>query len=293
MMLNFLILMMVGGCAAVTAADTAADLEAAAEQVNAEVSALKASGIEASMVTDRQVIESLSEPERKAIEQLRAAAGLGRDAEKIREELRQISVSMFGHDVISETITGSLGANGRLDPTAAMTFQSGPQGLLWVFWAWDAPGIEYLPRQLVEAQKIWPQLIVRDALVMRMSDWRRLIKGLWDLKTQLEGQVPGEDPNLAISRKRALRDSAMPPLSAATSMANTRRDGGYLLIEDQTPAISWDVHSVPTLVFLSPGGVVHRSTGLTPKQSIAEWMSRALMWERQNQAVLRARGDLK
>lgn len=244
------------------------------------------------MPSQAEVVASVSAADREALQALTGLQANGGKAEQVRAQLRQAGIDLFGRDVLATAISAQLAPGGYRDPTPEMTFDAGKQGLLWVFWSCDAPGIAMLPAQLAEVQRTWPDLMVRDSHVMRLSDWNRFARKLWDLKSQLEQADPGVDVTTLIPARRALRDAAMPPLAALTTMAVSRRQGGYLLIEDVSAACAYDVHRLPTLVFLSPNGLVHRTTGLHPTRSIAAWINHTLTWEAANLRLLQARGDI-
>jgi hypothetical protein len=215
------------------------------------------------------------------------------DVDGLRAMIMEMNRKTLGEDALQQAMVKAMSPGGGMDPTAAMTFASGPEGLLWVFWAFDAPGIEVLPAQIHGAQKMLPQLVIRDNHVMPLSKWQDLLKRLSDLKDDLERITPGESLELAIARKKAQRDAVMPPLMAGTLMSRTRRRGGYLLIEDQSAGIAFHVKHLPMFVYLSPSGIVHRVKGINPNRSVAEWIVQTQTWERENQDVLKKRGVLK
>lgn len=246
--------------------------------------------LEATLPTPAQM-KAAADP--RELEVLRHSINDAGQDDALREMLMDINRKTLGEDALQKAMMNSMAPGGGLDPSPAMTYASGPHGLLWIFWSFDAPGIEHLPAQLHGAQKMLPEMVVRDNHVMPLTGWQALMKRLSDLKDELERVVPGESMDIAIARKKAQRDAVMPPLLAGTLMSRTRRRGGYLLIEDQSAGIAYHVKHLPMFVYLSPLGIVHRVKGIHPDRTIADWIVQTQTWERENQAVLKTRGVIK
>jgi hypothetical protein len=248
----------------------------------------------ASIPTAEELRASIDPVEVAKMEQLaRNPTGDSEERQRLRDMIVDINRKALGDDVIQKSLNNSFVPGGGLDPNAQMTYAAGSHGLLWIFWAMDVPGIEPLPGQILEAQEALPELYIRDSHVMPLSKWQAFIKKLSDLKDELERVTPGESHELALERKKALRDSAMPLLHAGTVMARTRRKGGYLIMENQQPGIAYHVADIPSFVYLSPLGIVHRVKGVNKDRSILQWIKQTQLWEQENIEVLRKRGLIK
>jgi len=275
-------LVVMGGLAAaeppIEPIDQGTDWKAIIKQVEAEVEVLKQT---------EDLAPALEAVGRQAAGISLPPAGIGADS--IRAELAGMQAETLGTDVIQDVITTKLVPGGNLDPTAGMTYDVGEQGLLWAFWAIDAPGMEDLPNQLAQAQSSAPGLRIHDLHVMRLTDWQDLLHTLGKLKDRLEHDDPLIDNETEIRRKRDLTALTMPRYYAATQMAQTRRYGGMLLVEDMTAALAWSVRSLPSFVYVSPRGVVHRLRGVSQDRPLAAWMQHCQAWESEHDQIIRDR----
>lgn len=228
----------------------------------------------------------------KAVEEAgRAAAaptlpGASATADSIRAELASMQSALLGRDVIQDVVQAKLVPGGGMDPTAGMTYDIGPGGLLWAFWATDAPGIEPLPNQLAQAQVAYPEMRIHDLHIMRLTDWHAMVKTLSQIKDEMERDDPFLDNATEIQRKREIAALRLPRYMAATEMAQTRRQGGHLLIEDMTAALAWSIANIPSFVYVSPRGVVHRIKGVNPDRPLAAWIAQCLAWEEQSRQII-------
>ena len=260
------------------AAFTAEDARRIIERVDREMQALTASGAERSDLASARL----------------AASGVNgndpaADVARIRTELDAVAGDMLGRDAIQDLIQTRLVPGGGLDPTAGMTYDSGPEGLLWAFWATDAPGIAPLAQQLAAAQAARPQLRIHDLHVMRLTDWRDLLQLMARLRDELERDDPLIDNEREALTKRTAVGLHFPGYLAAAQMAQTRRDGGHLLIEDMTAALAWSVRHIPSFVYVSPRGVVHRIKGIHPDRPLTAWLAQCQAWEQQHADLLNDR----
>ena len=287
-----------GGLLAMSVALVGADLSeadkaamvAAVRQTESAMAAVPPAGV---VLTEAQIHEGLAAVDvatlraelSKAVTEL---AGGQEKLDALKLQLFAVNEQTLGRDVIMDLLAQRAGG-GRRDPSPAMTFQAKPMGLLWAFWATDAPGTEMLPNQLSRTAKIYPDLAIYDQHIMRLSDWHAMLRTLSSLKDLLEGNDPLIPDEQEALQKRGLRDSVIGRYVAATEMAEARREGGYLLLEDVAPAIAWQVSEIPMFVFLSPRGIAHRVRGLHVDRDVATWIARCLEWETMNDPVLKER----
>lgn len=288
----------IGGLLAMSVALVGADLSeadkaamvAAVRQTESAMAAVPPAGV---VLTEAQIHEGLAAVDvatlraelSKAVTEL---AGGQEKLDALKLQLFAVNEQTLGRDVIMDLLAQRAGG-GRRDPSPAMTFQAKPMGLLWAFWATDGPGTEMLPNQLSRTAKIYPDLAIYDQHIMRLSDWHAMLRTLSSLKDLLEGNDPLIPDEQEALQKRGLRDSVIGRYVAATEMAEARREGGYLLLEDVAPAIAWQVSEIPMFVFLSPRGIAHRVRGLHVDRDVATWIARCLEWETMNDPVLKAR----
>lgn len=242
--------------------------EALAEQVSAE--------------EQRKLLAAIAEARR-------AQAGGATQAEALRLQLEQMTAATLGRDAIDEVRAQVAGLARSSDPHPSQIYQEAPMGLLWIFWATDAPGTELLPGQLARVGKAFPELVIHDQHLMRLSDWQRMLKTLANLQDVLASNDPLVDDESEGRAKQQVRDAVAPRYLAATAMAETRRNGGYLIIEDLRPAYAWSVSELPSAVYVSPRGIVHRLRGLNPERDLAAWIVRCVQWEQENDGTLRVR----
>lgn len=283
-LLLLLLLISHAAVAGEASATTDDDLARAAAQVNAELEAVQAAGGQLDQAAT--AIQAASSP--RAADSLTAGAA---DIAAMRDSLLKVEGGLGG-DVLQQALGASLAHAGAVDPNPEQTYATGPDGSLWIFWAMDQRGAhtELLPKQLSAVQAQWPHLVVHDSHIMKLSDWYRLFHKMGELKDQLEVTDSAQPRDEALARKLAVRDAELPELLAASTMASARRPGGYLLVEDMSAAIAYHVTKLPTFVFTSPRGLVHRISGMTPERGIDSWISQALAWEDANLDALRARG---
>ncbi|MDA3961208.1 MAG: hypothetical protein PF961_10495 [Planctomycetota bacterium] len=217
----------------------------------------------------------------------------GPEADAIREQLAALTALM---GVEGDPVQGAVNAVGGVemprDPSSADSFEIGNEGLLWVFWAADGPDMVLLPAQLATVAHSFPELPIRDNHVMRLSDWQDMLRTLSQIKDLLEMRDDAIPDAAEIAQKRELRDSLMKPYLAATTMAEARQTGGILILENAGPAVDWQITELPSFVFVSPRGVVHRRAGLHRDRTLASWIAGCLEWEVANDAALRERQRL-
>lgn len=157
---------------------------------------------------------------------------------------------------------------------------TGSDGVVWVFWAQDAPQCDLLAGQVNRLRAARRGLRVVDVHMMPLTRWLASIREMSGIRELLERNDPTMSDDIEAKQKLRIRDDAVAKWNGFTAMAKYNRDGGYAIVEDMTAAKFYQVARLPALRFVSRNGVQHRRDGLSEGEDLETWVGRCEAWER-------------
>jgi hypothetical protein len=251
------------------------------EDVHRQVAAAKL-GDQANNVPLTGVADEL----KTALEQLRTQALVDageqnetalheRDSQRMDAALQ---AAMAKSDVA--VIQAKAGLTFRAHPSAQSLSQHGPGGTLWVFWAKDAPGADYLATALLSLKQDRSDVLIQDVHMFPVSNWYAALKRVNEIKAQLELVDPSKTVAEQFPAKQKLVDDAVSDWKSIESMRTLfRAPRGYLILEDQAVPKAFGITRIPCFRFVAPSGRIHNLEGIGQHTSLTEWVDLVRKWE--------------
>lgn len=212
------------------------------------------------------------------------------DPDAIRARLGAALRASIGAEAADEIEAQVFFPSDRQDPEGRMTFATGDAGILWAFWAKDAPNVNRLANVLARLERARPEVRVADVHIMPWSVWKQELAGLAEVRDFLAFRDPMTPDEEEVASKQAIFDAVYADWSGFTDMAQTRRHGGVLLFEDASPAVLLGIQRLPSFAFISPQyGNIHTLRGIPEDLDLDRWIQRCLDWEQENRDVIEMR----